>query len=122
MTFNIKQIIPQLLVFDLELAISFYVQQLGFTLAFRYEDFYAGIEKDGHSVHLKKDTDVPEQKRVQRPNENLDLIFSVDNLAALFEEISAKDIKIVQPLRKMPYGAEFYIADPDGHVIAFMEG
>ncbi|GGH25405.1 VOC family protein [Dyadobacter endophyticus] len=121
MAFNIKQITPQLLVFDLEHAISFYVQRLGFTLAFRYEDFYAGIEKDGHAIHLKKDTDAPEQKHVQMPNENLDLIFLVDNLATLFEEISVKDIKIVQPLRQMPYGAEFYIADPDGHVIAFME-
>lgn len=122
MTFNLKQITPQLLVFDLERAISFYVEQLGFTVAFRYEDFYAGIENAGHAIHLKKDTDASEHKLGQRPNENLDLIFSVDNLATLFEEISAKEVEIVQPLRQMPYGAEFYIADPDRHVIAFMEG
>ena len=55
MPFTIKQITPLLLVSDLERAIAFYVQQLGFTLAFIYEDFYAGIEKDGHPIHLKTD-------------------------------------------------------------------
>jgi len=29
-----------------------------------------------------------------------------------------QDVEIVQPLREMRYGKEFYIADPDGYVIA----
>lgn len=120
MPFTIKQITPLLLVSDLEQAIAFYVEQLGFTVAFIYEDFYAGIEKDGHSIHLKTDYNAPREKPVRDDNYELDLLFSVDNVATLFEEISQKGIEIVQPLREMPYGTEFYIADPDGHVIAFV--
>jgi hypothetical protein len=29
-------------------------------------------------------------------------------------------IEIIQPLRAMPYGKEFYIADPDGYIIGFL--
>jgi predicted enzyme related to lactoylglutathione lyase len=28
---------------------------------------------------------------------------------------------ITQPLRNMPYGTAFYMADPDGHILAFIE-
>ncbi|SEJ57531.1 Uncharacterized conserved protein PhnB, glyoxalase superfamily [Dyadobacter sp. SG02] len=120
MELKINQISPLLLVRDLEEAIAFYQEQLGFAIAFRYEDFYAGIEKNGHSIHLKTDYNAPKEKQIRNDNYELDLLFSVDNVAALFEEISKKGIEIVQPLREMPYGKEFYIADPDGHVIAFI--
>jgi len=120
MEFRINQISPLLLTRDLGHAIEFYVNQLGFTLDFVYEDFYAGIERDGHSIHLKAPYDAAQEKRVRNDNYELDLLFSVDNVIPLFEEISKKGIEIVQPLREMPYGTEFYIADPDGHVIAFL--
>ena len=120
MPFTIKQITPLLLVSDLERAIAFYVQQLGFTLAFIYEDFYAGIEKDGHPIHLKTDYRETEERPLRSSNDELDLIFAVDNVSGVFEEITKKDIEIIQPLREMPYGTEFYIADPDGNVIAFV--
>ncbi len=121
MEFKINQISPLLLTRDLEKAIDFYVRHLGFTLDFVYEDFYAGIERDGHSIHLKTDYNAAREKPVRGDSYELDLLFSVDNVATLFEEISKKGIEIVQPLREMPYGREFYIADPDGYVIAFVE-
>lgn len=120
MTAKIKQITPLLLVTNLERAIQFYMEQLGFTLDFRYEDFYAGMEKDGHPVHLKMVDAVAGEDFLRRNDEDVCLLFSVDDIAELFREISAKPINIVQPLREMPYGMEFYIADPDGNLIAFM--
>lgn len=120
MEFKINQITPLLLVRDLEQAIAFYVQQLGFAHAFTYEDFYAGIEKNGHSIHLKTDYNAAKEGPKKSNNEELDLVFSVDDVTTLFEEILKKDIEIVQPLREMPYGNEFYIADLDGHLIAFV--
>lgn len=120
MELKINQITPLLLVRNLEQAVTFYMKQLGFTVAFRYEDFYAGIEKNGHSIHLKTDYNASKEERVKSNNEELDLLFSVPDVAAVFEEILKKDVEIVQPLREMPYGNEFYIADPDGHVIAFV--
>lgn len=121
MAIKIRRIVPQLLVLDLERAIAFYVRQLGFTLCFCYEDFYAGVEKDGHSIHLKKGSYSIQERITRRLNEDLDLIFSVDDIHVLFEKIAKKDVEVVQPLREMPYGTEFYVSDPDGHVIAFMD-
>ncbi|MGX5857287.1 VOC family protein [Dyadobacter jiangsuensis] len=120
MAFTIKQITPLLLVSNLEEAIAFYVQQLGFTLAFTYEDFYAGIEKNGHPIHLKTDYRETKDRPSRSNNDELDLVFAVDNVAGVFEEITKTNVEIIQPLREMPYGTEFYIADPDGHVIAFV--
>jgi predicted enzyme related to lactoylglutathione lyase len=121
MTAKIKQITPLLLVTNLERAIQFYTEQLGFTLDFRYDDFYAGIEKDGHPVHLKM-VDQPAGGGILRRNdEDICLLFSVDDIAGVFREISEKTINIVQPLREMPYGKEFYISDPDGNLIAFID-
>ena len=101
---------------DIERAIRFYVEQLGFTMVFRYEDFYAGLENNGNTIHLK----ITEHPVKRKGYDDLDLIFSVEDLAGLFEEISKGEVNIIQPLREMPYGKEFYIADPDGNVIAFM--
>jgi uncharacterized glyoxalase superfamily protein PhnB len=120
MPFTIKQITPLLLVSNLEEAIAFYVQQLGFTLAFTYEDFYAGIEKNGHPIHLKTDYRETKGRPSRSNNDELDLVFAVDNVAGVFEEITKTNVEIIQPLREMPYGTEFYIADPDGHMIAFV--
>lgn len=102
---------------NIERAIRFYVEQLGFAVAFRYEDFYAGLENNGNVIHLKT-TEHPVKRKGY---DDLDLIFTVEDLQGLFEAISKREITIVQPLREMPYGKEFYIADPDGNVIAFME-
>ena len=50
---KIKKMSPQLLVADIDHSIEFYTKKLGFNVDFRYEDFYAGIIKDGYSIHLK---------------------------------------------------------------------
>lgn len=117
---KLQNISAQLLVRDLEGSIAFYVQKLGFVLGFQYEDFYAGIEKDGHSIHLKQGYPMEEGAR-RRRTEDLDLVFAVESVSDWYTELMAQDVEIVQPLRQMPYGTEFYIADPDGYVIALME-
>ena len=111
---------PQLLVADIECSIGFYTKKLGFHVDFRYEDFYAGVIKDGCSIHLKVSRSFV-QKESKRSNEDLDIIFSVDDIEGLYQELSNKSVELTQSLRKMPYGKEFYVADPDGHIIAFLE-
>jgi catechol 2,3-dioxygenase-like lactoylglutathione lyase family enzyme len=116
---SIKGMSPQLSVADIEHSIEFYTKKLGFSLDFKYEDFYAGIVKDGQSIHLKSGT--PPGKD-EKNKEDLAIIFSVDSIERLYEEVLGKSIEIVQPLRDMPYGREFYLADPDGNRIGFVEG
>ena len=112
---------PQFLVSDFERSIQYYTKVLGFDLEFRYEDFYAGIIKDGYSIHLKCGQPSREERENKKENNDLDIVFSVDNVDALYEEYSQKPIEIIQPLCERPYGKEFYIADPDGYILAFLE-
>jgi len=114
----LKKMSPQLPVANIEHSIEFYTKKLGFSLDFRYEDFYAGIIKDGHSIHLKCGIS-PENNAKNK--EDLEITFSVDGIERLYTEVLSKSIEIVQSLREMPYGKEFYIADPDGNHLAFLE-
>ena len=118
---KIKKMSPQFLVADIEHSIEFYTKKLGFDLEFRYEDFYAGIIKDGYSIHLKSGKPSIEERKSKRENDDLDIIFSVDGVEDLYEEFVNKSVEIIQPLCDMPYGREFYIADPDGYILAFLE-
>ena len=111
-SFKIKRMSPQLLVTDIDRSVDFYTKKLGFDVDFRYEDFYSGIIKDGYSIHLKSD-ESPRGKR--KDNEYLDILFSVDGIKDLYEELLSKSVEIIQTLR------EFYVADPDGNILAFIE-
>lgn len=118
---KIKKMSPQFLVADIEHSIEFYTKKLGFDLEFRYEDFYAGITKDGHSIHLKSGKPSIEERKSKRENDDLDLVFSAEGLEDLYEELVNKSVEIIQPLCDRPYGREFHIADPDGYIPAFLE-
>ena len=118
---TIKGMSPQFLVKDLEHSIAFYTQKLGFDIAFRYEDFYAGITRDGHSIHLKASERSTSDRQGAKENFDLDIVFRVDNIDTIYEELVNKPVEIIQPLCDRPYGREFYIADLDGHVLAFLE-
>jgi len=112
---------PQLVVSNIERSIEFYTEKLGFAVEFRYSDFYVGIIKDGYTVHLKSGNPFIEERKNKRANEDLDIIFSVKDIEYLYEELSNRSVQFLQPLRTMPYGKEFYVADPDGYIIAFLE-
>lgn len=119
--FMIKKMSLQFIVADLNQSSDFYTKTLGFEIDFRYDDFYVAIIKDGCSIHLKSGKPGAEERKSKRNNEDLDLIFSVNNIEVLYDELSGKQIDFVQSLREMSYGKEFYIADPDGYIIAFVE-
>ncbi len=112
---------PQLLVADIGRSIEFYTKKLGFDVDFQYGDFYSGINKNGFSIHLKRGKVSIEERKNRKNNEDLDIVFSVEGIEDLYEEISGKSVEFIQPLREMDYGKEFYVADPDGYMIAFLE-
>jgi catechol 2,3-dioxygenase-like lactoylglutathione lyase family enzyme len=118
---RINAMSPVLIVADIDSSIEFYTRKLGFNIDFRYQDFYAGISKDSFSIHLKSGKPSNEERTKKRNNEDLDVVFSVSGIEDLYEELSTKLAEIVQPLRNMPYGKEFYVADPDGYIIGFVE-
>ena len=118
---KIKKMSPQFLVTDIEHSIEFYKKKLGFDLEFRYEDFYAAIIKDSCSIHLKSGKLSIEERKSKRENVDLDIVFSVEGVKDLYEEFVNKSVEIIQPLCDRHYGREFYIVDPDGYILAFLE-
>jgi len=118
---RIKKVSPQFLVTDLDRSIDFYTNKLGFDLDFRHEDFYSGVVRDGHSIHLKVGKFSSRERQNKKKNEDLDIVVSVESIEELYKEYSEKSVAFAQPLREMPYGREFYVADPDGYLIGFLE-
>ena len=118
---KIKKMSPQILVADIDRSIEFYTKKLGFDVDFRYEGFYAGIIKYGYSIHLKLGNPSTEERKNKRENQDLDIVFSVEGIENLYNEFVNKSVEITQPLCHRPYGKEFYIADPDGYILAFLE-
>lgn len=112
---------PLLIVSDLGRSIHFYTEQLGFEINFRHEDFYAGIGLGTHPIHLKAGDPCNSERNRRRKNEDVDLIFGVKDLDGLYEHVCSQAMEVVQPLRVMPYGREFYVGDPDGYVLAFFD-
>src|ERR1041385_2712039 len=98
---GIKKMSPQLVVSDLDSSIEFYTEKLGFDVDFRHEDFYAGIIKEGYSIHLKLGNPTSDERRSKRDNEDLDIVFSVQGIEDLYEEYSARSIEFTQRLRDM---------------------
>jgi predicted enzyme related to lactoylglutathione lyase len=112
---------PQLLVVDIKRSIEFYTKTLGFAIEFQYDDFYIGITKDSYSIHLKSGKPSIEERMNKKNNDDLDIVFSVDGIDDLYQQALSSPTEIIKPLRDMPYGKEFYIADPDSYIIAFLQ-
>ncbi len=111
---------PLFLVSNLDNATNFYTKILGFEISFSYDDFYCGLVKDSCSIHLKSGSPSAEERIKRRTNEDIDITFTIDNIEAAYEYIKNTTVTIIQPLRHMPYGSEFYISDPDGYILAFL--
>lgn len=113
---------PQLLVDDLDRAIGFYRDVLGFAFGPIWGGFYAIGERDGFTVHLKCAPKTAEDRAHRRQEEHLDIYASVIDVRALYQECEAKGATILKPLAATPWGTiDFYIEDPEGYIIAFGE-
>jgi catechol 2,3-dioxygenase-like lactoylglutathione lyase family enzyme len=117
---------PQLFVTDMETSCRFYVEKLGFRLAFSYGQppFYAQVCRDGGCLNLRKVTGAVFGKdfRAAEPDA-LSATLTVDDAKALFLEFERRETPFHQRLRTEPWGARIFIVkDPDENLIAFADG
>ncbi len=119
---NVSAVTPQLRTTDLEASIDFYVNKIGFELAFRYEDFYAGIQAGAHVFHLKL-VDSPDPSiGFVRDGEHVHLIFTVDDVEAKAAELAKRIVALHKAPENTAWGTrDFYVLDNQGHTLCFSQ-
>ena len=119
MNTRLTSLAPQLLVADLARSIAYY-KKLGFTFGEPWEGFYAIGQLDGLELHLKEPPVDEAARRHGRDQEHLDAAAGVDGIEAFYARCTANGVKIHKPLAATEWGTlDFYIEDPDGHIISF---
>ena len=118
---EMKDVIPILDVRDLEAALRFYVEGLGFQVDFRYEEDpnnYAGVRRGGVYLHMQWQHEDEFRKGTAG---RLRVRIVVDDPDDLFEEYRAKGVLDERAkVRDTPWGTrEFGLRDPDGNGLTF---
>lgn len=118
---NLNYVAPVFRVSDLSRSLSYYRDQLGFEISFNYEEFYAEVVRDGCHIHLKHATPIERKQNAFEAEEHLDACFGVQDAHALASRFAKAGATFSIPLRSQPYGREFYVRDPDGYILGFVE-
>ena len=124
-TRNLVAISPFFIVKDLQAAIDFYCERLGFQLDFQGPEggvYYAGVSRDGIGIMLKAILPdvLPCPNHTRHPWARWDAyIISLDP-DTLFDEFRQRDVPFVKELSFIDDGLwGFEITDADGYVLAF---
>jgi catechol 2,3-dioxygenase-like lactoylglutathione lyase family enzyme len=118
---TLTHIAPVFRVADVPRSLAFYRDRLGFTVEFVHESFYAGVCRDGCHIHLKCSSPIPRDQTVFEGEEQIDACIGVSSAETLAESFASAGVSFLVSLRRMPYGTEFYIRDPDGYVLGFVQ-
>jgi len=119
---HLTGIAPQFLVDDLERAIAYYRDKLGFDLDFKCQSFYAAVTRDGFAIHLKCAPKSAADREHRRQNEHLDAYIAVSGIHGLFSELQMRGAQVLKPLEERPWAClDFYVEDPDGNILCFSE-
>lgn len=114
---------PQIFVRDLERALGFYRDKLGFGVVFIHGEpaFYAQVMRGAARLNLRV-TDLPAFDAAFAAGEPdaLAATISVAAIELLHDEFRAYGVEMHQGLRNETWGATtFIVADPDGNLICF---
>lgn len=118
---SLSYVAPVFRVSDLARSLSYYHDRLGFEVEFNYEGFYAGVLRDGCHIHLKCSPPAGRDQTAFEAAEHLDACFGVQDAQDLASQFASAGAAFSVPLRTMPYGREFYVKDPDGYVLGFIQ-
>jgi catechol 2,3-dioxygenase-like lactoylglutathione lyase family enzyme len=111
-------ITPQLRTTNLESSIRFYTEKVGLELAFRHQDFYAGIRAPSGNFHLKKvDAADPSIGFVEKGG-HLHLYLGVDDVDVFAKRLTTSGVTLVRPPGDTAWGTrEVVFHDDQGHTI-----
>ena len=121
-----KGSVPNLLVRDLDAALPWYTETLGFTVRKELPGPPRGAVLLRDSAHLlleETEADVAKLPKSHVDPFGLDALYLVDDAAALQREYSARGVPMLHGDGDLPEGApQFAIRTPEGYVIVFSTG
>src|SRR5580658_8769753 len=118
---TLTSVAPVFLVSDLNRSLSYYQHQLGFEIDFNYDGVYASVVRDGCRIHLKNAAQNGRDQQAFEAAEHIDVCFAISVAPSLVSQFAHAGATISVPLRRVPYGTEFYVKDPDGYVLGFVQ-
>ncbi|AZN41342.1 VOC family protein [Paenibacillus albus] len=119
---KITGVIPQLRTMNLDSTIQFYTTKLGLELAFRYEDFYAGIRAGDQLFHLKLADEQDPSIPFTQDGDHFHLYLQTEDAAGLAEELKARGVTLTRDVCETEWNTkEFIVLDDQGHTIYFGE-
>jgi uncharacterized glyoxalase superfamily protein PhnB len=113
---------PQFLVTDLQAAIEFYRDKLGFEAEFTLGEppHFAAMLRSGILIYLKKVGQPDPGRKFRKEGKHYDVYIFTDDAEALYREYAGNSVTIVEPLETTDYGSrEFLIEDNHGHLLRF---
>lgn len=115
---ELRDITPFLRVPDIDAAVSFFIDTLGFQVGFRGGE-YAYVHRDSVAFRLVEDEKLPPRGKGRYTS-----YIDVEDVDALFAELKPKLDLLpsghVAPICDQPYGQrEFAVLGPDGDLIGF---
>lgn len=117
---SISRVIAQLRTTDLDATIRFYTEQLGFSLAFRHQDFYAGIAVGDQLLHVKRVDSADPSIAFVAAGGHLHLYFETDDVDAYAATLAARRVGLLQPPRDTAWRTrEMALCDDQGHTLYF---
>jgi len=122
---KLKSIAPQFVVPDVVTTAEYYRDQLGFKILGYFADppVFAMVGRDGVEIHFgKADGNNIHLNESVRKGLGTDAYIWVSDINALFEELSAKDVEIVEgPVKRIYDCTEVTVRDCNGFQLVFAE-
>jgi uncharacterized glyoxalase superfamily protein PhnB len=113
---------PQLFVSDMTAACAFFVQKLGFMVAFTYGEpaSYGQVRRGRARLNLRHVDRSVFDGDIRAREHLLSAYIPVDHVETLYRECQRAGVALHQPLMLQPWGAQdFIVQDPDGNLIGF---
>jgi len=113
---------PQIFVTNMERAVGFYRDQLGFSVEYLYGEppYYGLVVRDAVALNLRHVDQLPVDTELRDREQLLAATIVVLDAKALFLSFKGAGISFLQKYREQPWGAhDFIVPDPDGNLIHF---
>jgi predicted enzyme related to lactoylglutathione lyase len=108
-----------LLVSDLETSYDFYKGKLGLAESTEKQPNAHAFSMKPCGLAIRQ---APDRRKLDNPGQGIIVWLRTADATALHLDLKQRGVRIVEELRKSPFGMTFSFEDPDGYVLAVHDG